>query len=255
MRFQLTTQGQRLQALLQAGSRLILTRAEGGSTDSPEPETLTQVLDRKQTLQMNGVEYDAGSGRAKLSMTLSNMGLSEGYDLKQIGIYAKTEDTEEILYIIGQDSRGEEVPAITEKEVEFDYYLWFAFDNTYEITLSVSENDFVKKTEFVLLQEKVRTHGRVLIGTAWTSLEANDTLFVVDGGTAELPLEGVAYSNMIFSSVPPAQGQNWAQTAPQTRMAAVAETVTAAVTGNIVEGKLSVSEEAPPGTDYFAKIP
>ncbi len=155
MKFQLTTQGKTLQSSLQAGKTLTFTKVEGGSTYSQNPEALLAVQSKKQTLQLNEVVIDSESEKAKLSMTLTNIGITEGYDLKQIGIYAKTEDTDEILFIVGQDSKGETVPAITDKEVEFDYSLWFSYDNSYEINLSVSDNDFVKKTMYDSDQKKV----------------------------------------------------------------------------------------------------
>lgn len=83
------------------------------------------------------------------------MDVTEEYQLKQIGIYASF-GTEEILFIVGQDKTGERVPAISDREIEYDYQISFAFDTASEIKISVSANDFIKKVDALnLLNSKV----------------------------------------------------------------------------------------------------
>ena len=154
MNFKFTTQGKRLQATLQAGQKLILTKAEGGETFSASPEALLSVQGKKLTLQVEQAVIEDSTAIIKL--TLTNLEIQTRYRLRQIGIYAKTDSVEEVLYIVGQDEQGEEVPAITEKEVEYDYSLQISFDNAYEISCCSAGNDFAKKTYVKeLLQKKV----------------------------------------------------------------------------------------------------
>ena len=113
------------------------------------------MQDVKQTLQVEAVTVV--DGKSHLKFILSNIGLNEEYYLKQIGIYAKqTEDSEEILYFIGQDRNGERIPAISEKEVEFEYDLTITVDNAYEVTVAVSGNDFARKE---MLEKKIDGNG------------------------------------------------------------------------------------------------
>lgn len=154
MNFKFTKQGKRLQATLQAGQKLILTKAEGGDAYLASPEELLSVQGKKQILQIEQAVIEDSTAIIKL--TLTNLEIQTGYRLRQIGIYAKTDSAEEVLYIVGQDEQGEEVPAITEKEVEYDYSLQISFDNAYEISYTISGNDFAKKTYVKeLLQKKV----------------------------------------------------------------------------------------------------
>ncbi len=148
MEFLMTKKGKELQANLVAGATLIFTKAEGGTGYSNTPEDLLTIQGLKQNLQLDEIEFKKDEGKTKLLLTLSNLSNNTEYTLKQIGIYAKTSDTEEILYCIGQDVIGERVPAISEKEISYEYTLFFAFDNAYQITLDVSDNDFVKIAKY-----------------------------------------------------------------------------------------------------------
>ena len=155
MTFKLTDLGKLLEAQLAAGSKPIITRIEGSDAYSSNPEALLAVQDVKQTLQVEAVTVV--DGKSHLKFILSNIGLNEEYYLKQIGIYAKqTEDSEEILYFIGQDRNGERIPAISEKEVEFEYDLTITVDNAYEVTVAVSGNDFARKE---MLEKKIDGNG------------------------------------------------------------------------------------------------
>lgn len=153
MTFKLTELGKLLEAQLAAGSKPIITRIEGSDAYSSNPEALLAVQNVKQSLQVESVTVV--DGKSHLKFILSNIGLDEEYYLKQIGIYAKqTEDSEEILYFIGQDRNGERIPAISEKEVEFEYDLTITVDNAYEVTVAVNGNDFARKDALDELDKK-----------------------------------------------------------------------------------------------------
>lgn len=180
MKFQLTDLGKNLLSSLQAGERLIFTKAEASAEYSSSPQSLLSVQNKVQDIQIEGVQIDQESKRAKLKMTLTNIGLNSEYDLKQLGVYAKAAAGEEILYLVGQDSRGERIPAITDKEVEFDYSIWFNYDDAYEIIVSISGNDFLKKQEFITAVEdfesrKLDTDGGDISKTITTITEPTGT--------------------------------------------------------------------------------
>lgn len=87
-----TTLGLNLMAKLQTGATLEITRAVGGDghTSADALTALTEVTAR-QTLTLSNVVYK-GSGQALLPVTLYNRGLTAGYPLRQIGIYAADPD-------------------------------------------------------------------------------------------------------------------------------------------------------------------
>ena len=153
MKFYLTEAGSRKLASIVTGSTITITKAISSDIVSSEPKRLVEIAGRKQSLQVNSVNIE--NNVAVVKLTLTNLDVTEEYQLKQIGIYARF-GTEEILFIVGQDRVGEKVPAISEREIEYDYQISFAFDTAAEVKISVSANDFIKKAEALnLLHLKV----------------------------------------------------------------------------------------------------
>lgn len=153
MKFYLTETGSKKLSEIVAGSVMTITKAVASDIVSTEPKKLAEIPGKKQSIQINSVNID--NGIAVLKLTLSNLEVNQEYQLKQIGIYASF-GTEEILFIVGQDKAGERVPAISDREIEYDYQISFAFDTASEIKISVSANDFIKKVDALnLLNSKV----------------------------------------------------------------------------------------------------
>lgn len=153
MKFYLTETGSKKLSEIVAGSVMTITKAVASDIASTEPKKLAEIPGKKQSIQINSVNID--NGIAVLKLTLSNLEVNQEYQLKQIGIYASF-GTEEILFIVGQDKAGERVPAISDREIEYDYQISFAFDIASEIKISVSANDFIKKVDALnLLNTKV----------------------------------------------------------------------------------------------------
>ena len=153
MKFTLTDAGKELMASLIHGDPLTFTKAEAGAEFSQEPGKLLAIHDSKQTLQIDAVEIK--EQKAVLKMTLTNVAVDTEYILKQIGIYAKGKGSE-VLFIVGQDTVGERVPAAADQEVEHDYEGIFAVDTAYEIRAEINANDFIKKKEaYQLLDGKL----------------------------------------------------------------------------------------------------
>ena len=92
----------------------------------------------------------------------------------------------------------------------------------------------IKKT----LESYNQKFGQVLIGQEFMELNNNDTLFIVEGEILESEFDGASYSNMVFSADAPTNAENWGQFSDD----------------RIIDGKLSVSEQADSDTDFFAKI-
>ncbi|MDO4327019.1 MAG: hypothetical protein Q4E24_13465 [bacterium] len=93
---------------------------------------------------------------------------------------------------------------------------------------------------------------RVIIGTEDTELEVGTTLFIVDELPEKKPFEGAAFTNLVFQEITPdGRVENWADTSS-------AEMMMLSGSGeenkNIISGKLTVADEAAPGTVFFAKI-
>lgn len=149
MNYMLTNAGIELNAKLQSGAGAVLkiTRAAGASGYSNNAGELSDLLNVKQTIQIEEIVREGIT--VTFSLILSNVGIEEEYILMQIGIYAEDPDTgKEILYIIGQDARGERVPAISEAQVEYKFNISQKISNTSSVVFEASPSDFLTKKVF-----------------------------------------------------------------------------------------------------------
>ena len=95
-----------------AGHTLTITSAVGGAgtLDDEALKAATDVVDKKQTFNLLGIE-DFEQGK-RIGIQITNKGILESYILHQIGVRARLEyQEEESLLFILQDDRGIEVPA------------------------------------------------------------------------------------------------------------------------------------------------
>lgn len=98
-------------ALLAGGKKITITRAVGGESVSLEGglPAMTALPGVNQTLSV--VSLIQGNNGPELLLRIASAGLQTAYTLRQIGIYAKLDDEEEILFQILQDETGVSVPA------------------------------------------------------------------------------------------------------------------------------------------------
>jgi hypothetical protein len=172
--FVITEKGREIQAKLLEGGRLIYTKAEAGADYSASPTKLLAVQSPKQSVQIESVDVE--DGNVKLVLLITNVDLSEEYLLKQIGIYAKTDDSdEEYLIIIGQDLNGERIPANTDRIVQYYHTLTMTTSNAYSVEVAVNSADLVNKKLFYSeLEKKVDSDGGDLENTVLTFNDFSD---------------------------------------------------------------------------------
>ena len=110
MKYILTAQGERYMARVNAEMiPMNLTRVQVGSGTAENPGELTELVDPKQKIQIDGREHDGT--QAILHCMLTNVEVEEEYLLQQAGVFAYDPiDDQEYLVIIGQDEQGERVP-------------------------------------------------------------------------------------------------------------------------------------------------
>lgn len=118
----ITDKGLNLLAKLTQGNSLIITKAVAG-TGFVSPDLLgqqTEVSEPKQELKFLNAYYP-NLGECALPVLLSNEGLTEGYKVTQIGVFAMDKDEGEILYLIIQ-SVSAEIGTIVPSEEEMPGY-------------------------------------------------------------------------------------------------------------------------------------
>ncbi|MCM1055226.1 MAG: hypothetical protein NC394_06860, partial [Bacteroides sp.] len=140
-----TNVGLELLARCVAGGSIEIVSAVGGEKISPSVAlmALKDIDEPKHELKTAGVERIKNG--VTVNVRVQNNGLTEGYCLRQIGIFARLENSGEapVLLALIQDQKGEEVP--TEEEnpeylLEYDFVI--PLSNAENVTVSVTPHTF-----------------------------------------------------------------------------------------------------------------
>lgn len=110
----LTKQGLKLQAKVDAGNSMQLTKCRLGSGtigSGQQLEDLTELVAPVQTLPIASVTYSDDSHACIISAVTDNSTVTTSYYLREFGIYAKDPDDGEILYAVASDSEPDFIPA------------------------------------------------------------------------------------------------------------------------------------------------
>ncbi|MFD0710647.1 phage tail protein [Paenibacillus sp. GCM10027626] len=107
--FYITNKGRALQAKAQIGTPLQYTRVAvgDGNLGSQSIADLTGLISPKKTLEITDLKTRPG-GRAVVSTKLTNQGISTGFYLREMGLFAKDPDEGEILYCYANAGAGAE---------------------------------------------------------------------------------------------------------------------------------------------------
>ncbi len=146
MKFILTEKGKELQAQVEAGLQLVISRIAVSSELSDQPGKLEAVPSEVQELQIDGVAPDGD--RAVITAALSNMQVDESYMLHMIGVYALDESGDEILFLIGQDTVGDEIKPGVEEEIILEYNIALKVSNAEQVIFCRNLDDYVRKSQF-----------------------------------------------------------------------------------------------------------
>ena len=147
----LTNNGLALLAKLTTGTTLKITRAVTG-TGYVSPALLrdqTAVSGIKQTMTCRTYAYPE-QGKCTLPCRIDNVGLTEGYTITQIGIYANDPDKGEILYMILQAESGAGTPVPSETESPGYVAEWvvnFQYGQADSVELTVDPAGTISRTE------------------------------------------------------------------------------------------------------------
>ena len=138
----LTKQGLKLQAKVDAGSRMQLTQCKIGSgtlSSGQNLEDLTALIAPVQTLPIASVTYSDDSHAVIISAVTDNSTVTTGYYLREFGIYAKDPDDGEILYAVASDSEPDFIPAKgTSTVISQEIGVALTFANAANVTAAVN---------------------------------------------------------------------------------------------------------------------
>ncbi|EGJ51824.1 gp53-like domain-containing protein [Desulfocurvibacter africanus] len=109
----LTTAGANLQDKIAVrGIALQFMRAAVGDGVWPQgtdPAALTELVSERQSLPIQGLA-DTGDGQHRISLQMTNDGLSEGFLVREIGVFAQDPDQGEILYQVAYAEQPDYLP-------------------------------------------------------------------------------------------------------------------------------------------------
>lgn len=138
----LTQRGRNLLAKAQAGTTLTFTRIKLGDglwPSNTDPTQLNDLVSPKLNLPIQEIRV-VGDGTVRLRFVLTNTGLSQGFFMREIGIYAQDPDIGEILYAVAYaGDRADFIPAdgVTKVENVVDIYTVIA--NAQNVTAVISD--------------------------------------------------------------------------------------------------------------------
>lgn len=138
----LTKQGLKLQAKVDAGNAMQLTKCRLGSGmigSGQQLEDLTELVAPVQTLPIASVTYSDDSHACIISAVTDNSTVTTGYYLREFGIYAKDPDDGEILYAVASDSEPDFIPAKgTSTVISQEIGVALSFSNAANVTAYVN---------------------------------------------------------------------------------------------------------------------
>nr|DAL11066.1 MAG TPA_asm: tail collar fiber protein [Caudoviricetes sp.] len=109
---ELTSKGIALQAKVEAGTTLVITKLKLGSGILPSGKDIKTLTDLVVPEQNLGIGSKVANGEyCKISSTISNTNLTAGYYVRELGVFAQDPDAGEILYMYTTDGAPDYLPA------------------------------------------------------------------------------------------------------------------------------------------------
>jgi len=137
----LTRKGYNLIAKALTGATIEFTKFQLGDgiwDDSVNPEQLTALISPKLDLPIQELSV-VGDGTARLRFVLTNTGLSEGFFIREIGIFANDPDEGEILYAVTYAENADFIPADGVTKIEDVTDIYTVVSNAQNVTAVISD--------------------------------------------------------------------------------------------------------------------
>ncbi|MEM0326952.1 MAG: phage tail protein [Desulfurococcaceae archaeon] len=164
----LTKRGRNLLAKALAGTNLTFTRVKLGSgqyNDNTDIENLNDLLQPKLALPIQSIEV-AGDGTAKIRFVLRNDGLTEGFFLSEIGVFANDPDFGEILYSVAYASQPDFIPSSQTTRIEIVVDVYVVVSNAQSVTATISDTLVLATRQDIEKLKNSIISGQVIAGNA-----------------------------------------------------------------------------------------
>jgi hypothetical protein len=160
--FILTNNGKKLLDEALMGKRLIFTKFQFGDGESTEdPKEVKKMVNVNKETTINQIENN-GNGQVMLRVIINNKDVDNGFYIKEIGVFARCEDGEEILYAYNKAMKPDYLPVYNGINlVELEYQNYITIAQIEDVTAIIDENftyltkeeaneKFVKQTQLAL---------------------------------------------------------------------------------------------------------
>ncbi|MED4570306.1 hypothetical protein P9302_12555 [Brevibacillus agri] len=187
----LTKKGRDLQAKAEAGATLTFTKAkigDGQLGQGQSLENLNDLISPQKTLTISSVQAESG-GLCRIRTNITNQGITQGFYVREIGLFAQDPNLGEILYAISTASAADYLPpegGATIVNNQFDIIV--IVGNASSIGATINPSGLVNQEQLANLQGQVDSLAKNVIGSAVVSGLA----FTVAGLTASYTA-GTAY--------------------------------------------------------------
>jgi len=183
----LTQKGLNLLAKAQAGATLTFTKIKLGDglwATGTDPYQLNEIISPKMNLPIQHIEV-AGDGTVRLRFVLTNIGLTQGFFMREIGIYAQDPDFGEILYAVAYAAdRPDFIPSDGTTKVENVVDIYTVIANAQNVTAVISDTVLLATKQDV---DKVKSEAGATAplltyaGKLWVNTNENNFLKYFDG--------------------------------------------------------------------------
>lgn len=128
--------------------KLVKAMSGSGSISPTQLMTLNDIINPVQELQLLDVVERLSEKVARVPVVLKNDGVSQTYDMYQLGIYAEDPDAGNILYMVLQSDGAEQIPSSEEmKDFKLEWYLNISVGNTENVEVVVEDLDVLTREE------------------------------------------------------------------------------------------------------------
>ena len=160
--FILTNNGKKLLEEALTGKRLTFTKFQFGDGETTEDsKEVTELVNVNKETTINQIE-NSGNGQVMLRVIVNNKDVDTGYYIKEIGVFAKCDDGEEVLYAYNKAMKPDYLPVYNGINlVELEYQNYITIAQIEDVTAIIDENftyltkeeaneKFVKQTQLAL---------------------------------------------------------------------------------------------------------
>lgn len=164
----LTKKGRELQAKAEAGALLKFTKVKIGDGQIGPGQSLEDLVDLVHPLKVLDISsVQAEGGLCRIRTSITNKGITQGFYVKELGLFAQDPDVGEILYAITTASAADYLPpegGATAINNQFDIIV--IVGNASQISATIKLDGLVDQEQLAKLQGQVDTLAKSVIGSA-----------------------------------------------------------------------------------------